>query len=432
MPEPVTPEPAIVAEAPVAAPAKGKGKGKKKGKGQTEEIAAANLAVDINVPPISMPTLAPRAEETVGLPPTSPDFSSQPPAVAEQLGALFAEPAAAQPAYSLDFFDPASVPQTAQPVYQPQPQEQAGQMPGQTGALESPYQAPSVPIPSPTFKPVIPTGPAHPQAFAQPTESAQPVPMAQPEVPAQPVLPLTPAQTLAQEQPAMPPQSQPVIQPIPQAVPPQQSAPPEEYDVLADLIPDYQPQAYGQRSSEAPAISALPPQPVASDAVPAADARQAFWKTVNSAIKSDPRQVAGGGVPQGVSAPIPAYFPQPQAAPARVPSGTACPGCSEYLEPGSRFCGECGYRLEARISACHLCGAPQEPGAKFCGECGSKAAPEVIAQGNAPGQGEPVQFGAPQVPTAAMTEEARQYESYLSGQKPTQQAWVTKLKKILD
>jgi hypothetical protein len=225
----------------------------------------------------------------------------------------------------------------------------------------------------------------------------------------------------------------PQVPQLPQAQQPVPAAQAEEYDVLADLIPDYQPQAYGQGSSESPAISALPSQPAAADAVPAADARQAFWNTVNSAIKSDPRQVAGGGVPQGVSAPIPAYFPQPQAAPVKVPAGTACPGCAEYLEPGSRFCGECGYRLEARISACHLCGAPQEPGAKFCGECGSKSSPEVTPQGAGQSHSEPAAFdGGQAAPTAAMTEEARQYETYLSGQKPTQQAWVTKLKKILD
>ncbi len=400
VPEAVVSEPVVAEEvvpAPVPAVVKGKGKGKKR-KGQTEEITPANLAIDVSVPPPSVASEASRAEETVGLPPISPEQVFEPGAALDPLGALFGEPVAAQPAYASDFFDPASAPPTSQPVYQSQPleqpQEQSQGVPqGLEQQSESPYQAPSVPIPSPTFKPVIPAIPVipvQPQAMVEPS--------VHPPVQAQPTVPLAPV---------------------------------EEYDVLADLIPDYQPQAYGQRHSEAPAISALPSQPAAADAVPAADARQAFWNTVNSAMKSDPRQVAGGGVPQGVSAPIPAYFPQPQAA-LSPPVGTACPGCSEYLEPGSRFCGECGYRLEARISACHLCGAPQEPGAKFCGECGSKAAPEVVAQENTPGQGEPAQFGAGQAPAAGMTEEARQYETYLSGQKPTQQAWVTKLKKILD
>lgn len=390
----------IEVPAPVPVVGKGKGKGKKKGKGQTEEISPANLAIDV-VPPPSMASEALRAEETIGLPPLSPEqvLEQSPTTALDQLGALFGEAVAAQPTYASDFFDPASAPPTSQPVYQSQPLDQLidqsldqrqEQPQGHEQHSESPYQAPSVPIPSPTFRPVTPAAPVHLQEIVQPGVQAQP--------------------------------------PVPTAPPAQI----EEYDVLADLIPDYQPEAYGQHNSETPAISALPSQPAAADAVPAADARQAFWNTVNSAIKSDPRQVAGGGVPQGVSAPIPAYFPQPQMAPASLPGGTACPGCSEYLEPGSRFCGECGYRLEARISACHLCGAPQEPGAKFCGECGSKAAPEAVASGNTFVQGEPAPSGPGQAQAAGMSEEARQYETYLSGQKPTQQAWVTKLKKILD
>ncbi|CAN5471450.1 hypothetical protein BH11CYA1_BH11CYA1_20330 [soil metagenome] len=386
-----TPEAAAIVEAVVAPPTKGKGKGKKKGKGQLEEIAGP-LIVELSVPPPSVASDLPRAEDSVGLPPISP-----------------------QPTYGSDFFDPASAPPSSQPVYQPQPKDAPAQpVIGQSEQIqvapvmnESPYQAPTVPIPSPTFKPVAPALPALP---------AQAQTFVQASVEVAPDLP------------------EPTVQPSQQVAS-------DDYDVLADLIPDYQPQAYGQRTTgEAvslsapaasgipaqPAISPLPTQAAASDALPAADARQAFWNTVNSAIKSDPRQVAGGGVPQGVSAPIPAYFPQPQAAPVRGPAGTACPGCSEYLEPGSRFCGECGYRLEARISACHLCGAPQEPGAKFCGECGSKSATE--GHGHAAAHGEHAQ----PTPGAPESEEARQYEAYLSGQKPTQQAWVTKLKKILD
>jgi hypothetical protein len=186
-------------------------------------------------------------------------------------------------------------------------------------------------------------------------------------------------------------------------------------DDVADLIdPAYDAAHNQQISHQQPSIVAIPAQP--ASAVNPADARQNFWNTVNSAIKSDPRAVPGGGVPQGVSAPIAAYLPPSQPV-APTPHGISCPGCSEYLEPGSRFCGECGYRLETRIQACHLCGAPQEPGAKFCGECGSKSATEP-------------QASSAQDEEAA--EQSRQYELYLSGQKPTQQGWVTKLKKILD
>ncbi|MFA6558812.1 MAG: UvrD-helicase domain-containing protein, partial [Candidatus Obscuribacterales bacterium] len=152
VPEAVVSQP-VVAEASVPPPTKGKGKGKKK-KGQTEEVA---VALDVSVPPSSVADSAPRPEEFVGLPPMAP-----------------------QPTYALDFFDPASAPPSSQPVYQSQPQDPAsvsgqvpGQAPGQPAAPtqplnqepESPYQAPSVPIPSPTFKPVVPAAPAHPQAF---------------------------------------------------------------------------------------------------------------------------------------------------------------------------------------------------------------------------------------------------------------------------
>ncbi len=102
-----------------------------------------------------------------------------------------------------------------------------------------------------------------------------------------------------------------------------------------------------------------------------------------------------------------------------------CNGCGTYLEVGSQFCGECGYRLEARIPGCHLCGSPLEPSAKFCGECGSKRVesrptppmPERILDGN-------------MVPER----QSEEYEQYVaqSGQKPTQRSWVVKLLKMLE
>ncbi len=47
-----------------------------------------------------------------------------------------------------------------------------------------------------------------------------------------------------------------------------------------------------------------------------------------------------------------------------------CPVCYAQLEVNSRFCGECGLQMEARIPPCPGCGIPVEPMAKFCGECG--------------------------------------------------------------
>jgi hypothetical protein len=43
--------------------------------------------------------------------------------------------------------------------------------------------------------------------------------------------------------------------------------------------------------------------------------------------------------------------------------------------------------------------------------------------------------GASQLPAAqpaGISAEQQQYDQYLSGQKPSQQGWVTKLKKLLD
>lgn len=151
----------------------------------------------------------------------------------------------------------------------------------------------------------------------------------------------------------------------------------------------------------------------------------AFWESVNGAMAGDVSPAPAGGVPQGLypleataspgaALPVPApTMPAPV-----LPGSIACPGCQEALAPGSRFCGECGYRLETRIIACHLCGAPLDPDAKFCGECGSKLH-DAKAH--------------PAVPDAPVASGALStYEDYLSGQKPSQAAWVTKLKKILD
>jgi DNA helicase-2/ATP-dependent DNA helicase PcrA len=127
-----------------------------------------------------------------------------------------------------------------------------------------------------------------------------------------------------------------------------------------------------------------------------------------------------GGVPTPLAPMKSRQAPQPApVVPSGLP-GLICPGCTSLLEAGSRFCGECGYRLEVRITACHLCGAPLEPNARFCGECGSQMHDK----------GAPAQAGAAK--PAGISIEQQQYETYLSGQKPSQQGWVTKLKKLLD
>lgn len=45
-----------------------------------------------------------------------------------------------------------------------------------------------------------------------------------------------------------------------------------------------------------------------------------------------------------------------------------CPRCRAQNEEGSRFCEECGVRLEL---ACPSCGQPVPGGKKFCRSCGA-------------------------------------------------------------
>ena len=48
----------------------------------------------------------------------------------------------------------------------------------------------------------------------------------------------------------------------------------------------------------------------------------------------------------------------------------ACPHCGAKVSSG-KFCPECGKPL-ATEKFCKNCGVKMEPGAKFCGECGTK------------------------------------------------------------
>ena len=44
-----------------------------------------------------------------------------------------------------------------------------------------------------------------------------------------------------------------------------------------------------------------------------------------------------------------------------------CPECQTGIPEGSKFCKECGAKMEL---VCPNCGAKTPPGSKFCGECG--------------------------------------------------------------
>ncbi|MBS2007449.1 MAG: UvrD-helicase domain-containing protein [Cyanobacteria bacterium SZAS TMP-1] len=198
------------------------------------------------------------------------------------------------------------------------------------------------------------------------------------------------------------------------------------------------PSGYGAKAREAAQAAQQAPQPAPQPVHPAQHPPHVPIPGLTSPLAQDPDEFYPDGVivpgpmssqlarqyPNGVPQPVVPQAPQqrlPQPAPV-MPTGAlgmVCPGCTTHLEPGSRFCGECGFRLEVRITACHLCGAPLEPNSRFCGECGS----QLRDKGPSP---------AMAVPQPAMSEESQRYETYLSGQKPSQQGWVTKLKKLLD
>lgn len=69
--------------------------------------------------------------------------------------------------------------------------------------------------------------------------------------------------------------------------------------------------------------------------------------------------------------------PEPAAA-AAVPAtdGIACPACATVNAVGTKFCSECGSKLETppepAATLCPGCGAPIVADAKFCGECGHR------------------------------------------------------------
>jgi membrane protease subunit (stomatin/prohibitin family) len=68
----------------------------------------------------------------------------------------------------------------------------------------------------------------------------------------------------------------------------------------------------------------------------------------------------------------------PTAAPAAETEGTACPSCGTSNPSGTKFCVECGGKIEPPVvsapetRACPGCGAQKPAANKFCGECGYK------------------------------------------------------------
>jgi membrane protease subunit (stomatin/prohibitin family) len=49
-----------------------------------------------------------------------------------------------------------------------------------------------------------------------------------------------------------------------------------------------------------------------------------------------------------------------------------CPSCGKSNAVGTKFCGDCGGKMEVAMVPCVKCGAQLREGAKFCNECGAK------------------------------------------------------------
>jgi membrane protease subunit (stomatin/prohibitin family) len=63
---------------------------------------------------------------------------------------------------------------------------------------------------------------------------------------------------------------------------------------------------------------------------------------------------------------------QPQQAQQPQTQMVPCPNCGKPNAAGTKFCGDCGGKMEVGMVPCVKCGAPLREGAKFCNECGAK------------------------------------------------------------
>jgi membrane protease subunit (stomatin/prohibitin family) len=63
---------------------------------------------------------------------------------------------------------------------------------------------------------------------------------------------------------------------------------------------------------------------------------------------------------------------QPQQAQQPQTQMVPCPNCGKPNAAGTKFCGDCGGKMEVGMVPCVKCGTPLREGAKFCNECGAK------------------------------------------------------------
>ena len=94
-------------------------------------------------------------------------------------------------------------------------------------------------------------------------------------------------------------------------------------------------------------------------------------KAAAQAAAEAERAAAQAAAQAAAATPVPAAEPTPAA-----PEGIICPSCGAVNSESTKFCGECGTKLEIPQAPaqkfCSGCGAELAPGLKFCGECGTR------------------------------------------------------------
>lgn len=368
-----------------------KGRKKKGAAAETDSTPAVEPTKELAPAAVPSPTTS---DDKSSPPPPAPVYAEPHQNVPPPTPAPSSTPAYAEPQHSVPPPSPAYThPQPPAPVYA-EPQQN---VPPPAPAYAEPQQ--NVPPSAPPNQPApsaVPGFDRTPPAFAQPAASAMPPsPYGQPQTsqPGQQDFFSGSKANTGQSSNGSPSQIPP--SPFPQSAPLAVPAPPDPYSLPPGLFPEAQP------APEAPKPAPQPPepQPLVSQPqpIPKPVPQPQSFTSQPQGFPQQPQEQGPQPEPQSFPQPqsqpqpyvsqpqpygTPPFAPQPQpveSAPVIrpiIPKATAtppCPQCSAQLEPGARFCGECGLHLQPAkpVSVtCPSCSFPLEPNARFCGECG--------------------------------------------------------------
>ncbi len=113
---------------------------------------------------------------------------------------------------------------------------------------------------------------------------------------------------------------------------------------------------------------ALPPTPPPAQGFAGGGQQGGYvGPTPSGQPQTGPQQLPPG---QGQPPQQPQTGPQPQE---QAPAGAPCASCQNPVQPGAKFCMNCGTAVAA-APHCTNCGNELAPGARFCGNCGTQAA----------------------------------------------------------